>query len=266
MKSSILNHLDDEDRARMVQTLELTLDKLAASAKSSSGWVASGRESLAFSHQWYFPSEMQELRLTIDPDRTVLRHRFLANGKHRNCIIVEACDDIRPSRGETRENARIRVRKWLTEVEEGDDVGVMEDFRSRRSAAATALLAAACRRNDGWSSALATMDWSETEPGIMLGYPDDRRLALYCGSGEAPCDGTLSAELRAAMRSGSPRRHLVSTKSVTDPAPTFVFGPPPVIRIRSGEVSAIMRLTAIDDAVTRGLELIPHEACDFGQD
>lgn len=264
MKSSILNHLDADDRARMVDTLKFILGKLSASASSNAGWGDRGRGHIYFEHLRWFPPEMQDIRLTIDSERTVLRHRFMADGRHRNCIIVENCDGIRPSRGETREDACIRVQQWLTNVEEPDEVGLMEDFQVRRRLAAEALLAAACRLDDGWSSASAAMGTRESEPCVMLGYPDDRHLALYCGSGEPPCDGTLSTELRSALQSGTPRVHLVSTKTVTDPTPTFTFGPPPVIRIRSDDVSPVARLTAIADAMAQGLELISKEVGDAG--
>lgn len=256
MKSSILNHLDADERARMVGTLKFILGKLSASASSNAGWGDRGRGYIYFEYLRWFPPEMQEIRLTIDSERTVLRHRFMADGKHRTCIIAETCNGVRPSRGETREDACIRVRQWLTDVEGADQAGLVEAFQSRRRFAANALLAAACRRNDGWSNALAEMGSWESEPCVMLGYPDDRRLARYCGSGEAPCDGTLSTELRSALQSGTPRRHLVAKKTVTDPVPTFTFAPP-VLRIRSDDVSAIARLTAIADAHDRDFELIP---------
>lgn len=257
MKSSILNHLDAYDRARMVDTLKFILGKLSASASSNAGWGDRGRGHIYFEHLRWFPPEMQDIRLTIDSERTVLRHRFMAGGKHRNCIIVETCDGIRPSRGETREDACIRVQQWLANVEEPDEVGLMEDFQVRRRLAAEALLAAACRLDDGWSSASAAMGTRGSAPCITLGYPDDRRLARYCVLDEAPCDGTLSAALRLALQSETPPRHLISIKTVTDPIPTFTFGPPPVIRIRSDDVSPVARLTAIADAHEHGFELLP---------
>lgn len=266
MKSSILNHLGADDRARMIDTLKIILDKLSASGSSNAGWGDRGRGLIYFEHLRFFPPEMQELRLAIDCEKTVLRHRFMVDGKYRNCIIVETCDGIRPSRGETQEDACVRVRQWLTDVEGADYAGPIEEFQSRRRTAATALLAAACRHNDGWSSASAAMGTRESEPCVMLGYPDDRRLALYYGSGETPCDGTLSTELRSALQSGTPRRHLVAEKTVTDPTPTFTFGPPPVIRIRSDDVSPVVRLNAIADAMAQGLELIPKEGGDAGPD
>ncbi len=60
MKSSILNHLHADDRARMVDTLKITLDKLSASASSCAGWGDRGRGHIYFEHLRWFPPEMQD--------------------------------------------------------------------------------------------------------------------------------------------------------------------------------------------------------------
>lgn len=258
MKCSILNHLDADDRARTARTLEITLDKLSASASSKAGWGDRGRGFLEFHHLRESGAELQEIRLTIDSERTMLRHRFREDGRYRRCTIVEADDGIHPTRGETMENAFTRLRRWLAQVEEVDEPGMMEEFQNRSRLAADALLAAACRRDDGWSSALAEMGSREAEPCVTLSYPDGRRIARFCGSGEAPSDGTLSAEFRSALHPGAPLLHILSKRSVTDPAPMFTFGPPPAVRIRSDDVSAIRRLAGIADAIANGFELITH--------
>jgi hypothetical protein len=64
MKSSILNHLCADDRARMVSILKVTLDKLSDSASSCAGWGDRGRGHIYFEHLRWFPPEMQDRRFT----------------------------------------------------------------------------------------------------------------------------------------------------------------------------------------------------------
>ncbi len=98
----------------------------------------------------------------------------------------------------------------------------------------------------------------------MLGYPDDRHLARFCVADDAPRDGGLSDELASVLRSKTARRHIVSTRTIADPAPMFRFGPPPIIRIRSDDVSPVARLTAIAEGFDRGYELIPFRREGIG--
>lgn len=199
------------------------------------------------------------IHLTIDECQTMLRYRAVVDGKRIRTTIIKALDGICPTRGETMKDAVARVRGWLEEAGHVAEPGRTEEYATARHAASAALLAAACRLDDGWSSALAEMGSAGSPPCVMLGYPDDRNLARYCIVGEAPCDGRLSDELASVLRSGTARRDVVSMRTVSDPAPMFRFGPPPIIRIRSDDVTPVARLTAIADAFDRGYELIPNE-------
>lgn len=266
MKGLVLNHLDADDRLRVVRALEFTLDALPDLPRSCTGWGDRGRSFMEFRHPRATDPSNHEVHLTVDADQTMLRYRTMIDGKRVRTTIVEATDGIRRTRGETMEDAVHRVRGWLVEVEQASDSSQMEAYRSARQAAAAALLAAACRRNDGWSSASAEMGSLGSPPRVMLGYPDDRSLARYCGSGEPPCDGTLSRALGCALRSETAERHVVSARTVADPAPMFRFGPPPLIRIRSVDVSPVARLTAIAEAIEHGYELMSTETRLMDQD
>ncbi len=265
MKSPVLNHLTADDRARVVRAIEDTLCALPDLSQSCTGWGDRGRSFMQFQHPRADRPSDVEIHLTIDEARTVLRHRAVVDGKRVRTTIIEALDGIRPTRGGTMEDAVARVRGWREEAWHDADQNRIKEYASARHSASEALLAAACRLDDGWSSALAEMGSSESPPQIMLGYADDRKLARYCAADEAPCDGTLSGELESALRSGTAGRHVVSTRTVADPGPMFRFGPPPLIRIRSDDVTPVARLTAIAEAFDRGYELMPNEQDGMGK-
>ncbi|GAA3710529.1 hypothetical protein GCM10022268_19510 [Sphingomonas cynarae] len=264
MKSPVLNHLNADDQSRVVQALEATLDALPDLSLSCAGWGDRGRNFMEFRHPRAGGPSKDEVHLTVDATQTMLRYRRVVDGRRVRTTIFEALDGIRRTRGETMEDAVARVRGWLEEAGHVTRSDRVEKYGSARRASSTALLAAACRLDDGWSSALAEMGSAGSPPCVMLGYPDDRKLARYCIVGEAPCDGRLSDELASVLRSGTPRRHVVSMRTVSDPAPMFRFGPPPIIRIRSDDVTPVARLTAIADAFDRGYELIPNEGEGIG--
>jgi hypothetical protein len=228
MKSLVLNHLNADDQSRVVQALEAALDALPDLSRSCTGWGDRGRTFMEFRHPRAAGPSNDEVHLTVDATQTMLRYRRFVDGKHVRTTVFEALDGIRPTRGETMEDAVERVRGWLKEARHVAEADRVEKYAGARRAASTALLAAACRLDDGWSSALAEMGSSESPPLVMLGYPDDRNLARFCVADEVPCDGELSDELASALRSGTAKRHVVSTRTVADPGPMFRFGPPPL--------------------------------------
>lgn len=264
MKGRILNHLDAADRERIVWALETTLDMLPDLERSRAGSGDQGSGFMEFRHRESADRGMREIRIVVASERTVLRHRAVLDGRHRRTTITEAIDGIRDTRGETIEDTSRRIRGWLEDAGRADDEDLIETHRSAERTGFEALLAAACRRNDGWSHACATMEWQASEASIMLDYDDGRPLARFCASGEEPCDGKPSIELQEALRSKTSVRHLVVGRSVFDPGPTFTFGPPPVIRIRSADVSAVGRLIGIADAVEKGYELLPNRHATKG--
>lgn len=259
MKSPVLNHLTADDRARVVRALQDTLDALPDLSQSCSGWGDRGRSFMQFQHPRADRPSDVEIHLTVDATRTMLRHRAVVDGKHIRTTIIEALDGICSTRGETMEAAVARVLGWLDEAGHDAKPDLIEEYASARQAAAKALLAAACRLDDGWSSALAEMGSSESPPRVLLGYPDDRNLSRFCVADDLPRDGGLSDELASALRSRAARRHIMSTRTVADPAPMFTFGPPPLIRIRSEDIAPVARLRAIAEAFERGYELMPNE-------
>lgn len=258
MKSSLLNHLDAADRERITWALETTLDVLPDLERSREAPADQGLGFIEFRHRGSFGGGVREIRIVVASERTVLSHRASVGGRHRRTTVAEAVDGIRNTSGETMEDASRRIRGWLEDAGRADDEDLIETHRSAERTGFEALLAAACRRNDGWSHACATMEWLVSEASIILDYDDGRPLARYCASGEEPCDGTPSIELQEALRSKSSVRHLVAGRTIFDPEPTFTFGPPPVIRIRSSDVSAVGRLSGIADAVEKGYELLPN--------
>jgi hypothetical protein len=209
-----------------VQALEATLDALPDLSLSCAGWGDRGRNFIEFRHPRAAGPSNDQVHLTIDATQTMLRYRRVVDGKPVRTTIFEALDGIRRTRGETMEDAVARVRGWLDEAGHVTGSDRVEKYASARRAASTALLAAACRLNDGWSSALAEMGSSDCPPRVMLGYPDDRHLARFCVADDSPRDGGLSDELTSALRSKTARRHVVSIRTVGDPTPMFRFGPP----------------------------------------
>lgn len=264
MKSLVLNHLNADDQSRVVQALEAALDALPNLSRSCTGWGDRGRTFMEFRHPRAAGPSNDEVHLTVDATQTMLRYRRVVDGKHVRTTVFEALDGIRRTRGETMEDAVDRVRGWLEEARHVAEADRVEEYTSARRTASTALLAAACRLDDGWSSALAEMGSSDFSPRVMLGYPDDRNLARFCVADDVPRGGGLSDQLAFALRSGTARRHIVSTRTVADPAPMFRFGPPPLIRIRSDDVTPVARLTGIAEAFDRGFELIPNERGSIG--
>lgn len=259
MKGPVLNHLNAHERAEVVRALDATLDALPDLSQSCTGWGDRGRSFMQFQHPRANRPSNIGIRLTVDATQTMLRYEAVVDGKRIRTIIVEALDGIRPTRGETMEDAVERVRGWREEAGHVSEPDRVEEYADARRAASTALLAAACRLDDGWSSALAEMGWSTSPPRVMLGYSDDRTLARFCVADDVPRDGGLSDGIASALLSRTAKRHIVSTRIVADPAPMCRFGPPPLIRIRSDDVTPVARLTAIAEAFDCGYELLPNE-------
>lgn len=212
---------------------------------------------MEFRHRGPLGGGMQEVRILVESGRTVLNHRAIVGGRHRRTTVTEAVDGIRDSREETMECVSQRVRGWFEDAAQADDENLIETHRSAVRTGSEALLAAACRRNDGWSHACATMEWRASEACVILDYDDGRHPKRFCASGEEPCDGAPSIELQAALLSKTSVRHLVAERSIFEPGPRFTFGPPPVIRLRSDGITAVDRLSGIADAIKLGYELIP---------
>lgn len=257
MKSSILNHLDAADRKRISSALETTLDVLPYLVRFRSGSGDEEPSFMEFRHRRPLGSGMQEVRILVASDQTVLRHHAIAGGRHRRTTVSEAVDGIRATREQTMEDASQRIRGWFEDAAQADDENLIEKHRSAARTGSEALLAAACRRNDGWSHANATMEWRASEACVILDYDDGRHPIRFCASGEEPCDGAPSVELQAALLSKTSVRHLVVERSIFEPGPWFTFGPPPVIRLRSDDITAVDRLSGIADAIKLGYELIP---------
>lgn len=261
-----MNHLDAPDRARITRVLQATVGMLPDIERLHTGWSVSDDEFLECRLGRSVGTEKHDIHLMVGDARTQLRHEVLVDGSLIQTTVVEEVEGA-PRAGSVRiENASRRIRGWLSDVGQVDDENLVEVHRSAERMVSAALLAAACRHDNGWSHAFATMGWLTSEACIMLDYDDGRCLTRFCASGEEPCDGTLSLELQRALQSTASVRHLIAKRSIFDPGPTFTFGPPPIICVRSVDISALRRLEGIADAIDQGFEIIQIEPDPTGGD
>lgn len=264
MKSRILNHLDDVDRKRITRALQATVEMLPDIERLYAGAVNPDHGFVECRLGRSAGTEEHAIHLMVDDERTLLEHEVLIDGTWIHTTVIE--EVIWPPRADSKRiaDASTLVRGWLADVEQVDDEGLAEAYRSAERIGSAALMAAACRYDDGWSLALATMGWRTSEACIMLDYDDGRCPTRFCASGEEPDDGTLSIELWRALQTTTPVRNLVAERTIFDPGPIFTFGPPPIIRIRSADVSHTSRLRSIGDAYDQGLEIIPIDRGHVG--